>query len=83
MMYSGNCVTCVAGQITMTIPTNLSTRHSTSKDNTFVEGGMVEMQEAIQKRAMGEGSYMIPSFDYSAYSSIGIIQLNFILKDIS
>ena len=53
-----------------------------TKDNTFVEGGMIEMQEAIQKRAMGEGSYMIPSFDYSAYSSIGIIQLNFILKKI-
>ena len=33
------------------------------------------MQEAIQKRAMGEGSYMIPSFDYSAYSSIEIKKL--------
>ena len=46
-----------------------------TKDNTFVEGGMIEMQEAIQKRAMGEGSYMIPSFDYSAYSSIEIKKL--------
>ena len=33
------------------------------------------MQEAIQKRAMGEGSYMIPSFDYSAQSSIEIKKL--------
>ena len=42
-----------------------------TKGNTFVDGSMVEMQTAIQKRNMGEESYIVPNFDLSAYSSIG------------
>ena len=42
-----------------------------TKDNTYVDGSMPEMKIAIQKRAIGEESYMIPNSDYSAYSSIG------------
>ena len=42
-----------------------------TKDNTYVDGSMPEMKIGIQKRAIGEESFMIPTWSYSAISSIG------------
>ena len=46
-----------------------------TKDNTYVKGNSIEMQEAIIKRSMGQESLLVPNFDYSAHSSKGNIQL--------